>query len=183
MYRPCTYCRWVVHNKEEVWHDGRKWQQRTQTVEQLKESSLLAFNYIKTLKLPTVSTKLNLCNGLIPESNYVFDHMHGFISPGYHNGLASGEGIPYKIAPATAGGQKNTDNKIYFVNIHYQGHAKKYVPYDVCRTLYLQGSSPSSVVNDQCIEAFKGMTFKGDKIHELPCLDRESLGIPAPICV
>ena len=77
-------------------------------------------------------------------------------------------------------------HRVHLVNLHYQGRAKAYLPYDVCRALYMIRSKGSSQFQWQfqstaalCQQLLRSrqMNFsniEGDVAGKFPCLKRDS---------
>ena len=120
----------------------------------------IAFLYTKSLlkKLnntilsnPILIPSLKLCNGMDVINRTVFNHYHAWNDGPYFNlniRNHSNEmfGIPYMRAVCLKGGGRPESmdadelkllrgKRLYFNNIHYQGTAKEFLTYDLCRIL------------------------------------------------
>jgi len=120
----------------------------------VKSNENYFFMVKKEIKLPILSSSLNLCNGLSVVNQTTFDHLHAWGQGNFKLGIGPGErGVPHSIGPAQymGGCPEFPENKtyiasmanasLYYVNVHYQGDLKKHIPYDVCRVLQFSGGA------------------------------------------
>jgi hypothetical protein len=128
-----------------------------------------------------------------------FDHMHGYVA----NNMSLGLYDSYKFTPSMSESNGTElpsqrehipfaiargDTRIYFLNLHFQGNGKPYLPYDVCRVLALTGDKKtySAVVSKHCKEALVqhggGANGEGEGAP-YPCLPHETVENQAPRCV
>ena len=84
-------------------------------------------------------------------------------------------------------------DRIHLVNLHYQGHAKAYLPYDVCRALHSlrkRGSAQghwqiqhTAVLCEQVLRSHQmNVSSTGEATEIFPCLKRESRDSERTLC-
>ena len=103
---------------------------------------IAAFSFSKSLKLPAVPKRLQICNGMLVRHGAVFDHMHAW-QYGQDFSLnidefVHGRGLPYANITSK---DKTNHSILFFNNIHYQGDSKKVLLYDLCRILIANENS------------------------------------------
>jgi len=152
---------WVAHKKHSPagWETGRPYNVWKKDADEhfkndLRQKSDGAFNYSAGLNLPSIDMSIQVCNGMDVINRTVFDHMHGWQS-GSNFTLNIEEGRPYLTgASLISGGVPESleldelkileSSRLYLNNLHYQGNAKRFLEYDVCRILLYSGSETIS---------------------------------------
>jgi len=142
------YLWWVSHHDSPGYSSGNSWYNPGSEISKVEYSNVIKrlnddFLYVKTLTMPKVDRSLRLCNGLDVVNRTVFDHMHIFFrEKGFTYDFGGGR-APYFIgAVAKIGGiPESIDDeevkmlekqKLYVINIHYQGETKPKLIKDCC---------------------------------------------------
>lgn len=191
---------WVAHKRglEAGWYTGRPLTEPDGNPTNARNSADDAFNFVKSLTLPAVSNKVNLCNSLDVYNGTLFDHIHGWMGCGsnFTLDLESGVGHPNCIGIAHHMGGvprsinldkiqiedplTQTHGRMYLLTLHYQGETKEYLQYDVCRTLLLTGDKQivNPEVKEMCAALIKERTdpmpLYNSMIAGLPCGNHSS---------
>jgi hypothetical protein len=172
---------WVAHKShlEVGYETGRPVTSSSHDI----EISDKAFKFAAQLALPSVNRSLLLCNGLDVYNRTVFDHMHAWNNRrNFTLNLESGLGIPYFYGAATyCGGKPESLEKaeidrleherLYVLNMHYQGGTKQFMNYDLCRVLQFTGIQ---VISDPEIRDLCAKTLQGkSSLDQLHCVNHD----------
>lgn len=131
---------WIAHHrKTDGWESGRPFENFCVTSLAVKDIISArrrfdsAVSFSRQLPLPSVQTKLSICNGLDVVNRTVHDHMHAWSRSfnGSFNLNLFGKGTPYVIGAAlTSGGRPEflegveldqlRNQRLYLNSIHYQ---------------------------------------------------------------
>lgn len=188
---------WVAHKREleAGWLTGRPFSTPDGRHKETRSAADNAFNLAKRLNLPSVNSKLNLCNVLDVYNHTLFDHMHGWMGCGkdFTLDLESGMGhpscigvshhmggVPRSVDPDSVAESGMESQRLYMLTLHYQGGMKSSLEYDVCRVLLLTADKQivNHEVNDLCAKVIKSYTtpipLYNRVIAGLPCANHSS---------
>lgn len=117
----------------------------------------IVFDFIKPKMSPYVVAHkdVHICSGLNPVNGNVFDHMWPWCGRQVHmNFETSTPTVDYKPAPyggayCNEHAPKSGSAQLLLNNIHYQGGAKHFITYDLCRFLLRGGNKTIQVVQNE----------------------------------